>query len=65
MTAIIWYDNTYGQILAFRLYRALREFGYLGVGIILSEDFSGERKSEAIMNRLMKAAGHHIRYLLK
>ena len=45
------------------LYDALRKFDYLGVEIILSESFSGEERSEAIMNRLMKAAGHHIEYL--
>ena len=47
------------------LYDALRKFDHLGVDIILSESFSGEEKSEAIMNRLLKAAGHHVEYLPK
>lgn len=42
------------------LYGALRSFDHMGVEIILSESFSGEEESEAVMNRLMKAAGQHI-----
>ena len=45
------------------LYAALRQFDHLGVEVIFSENFSGEEKSEAIMNRLMKAAGQHIVHL--
>lgn len=45
------------------LYAALRQFDHLGVEVIFSESFSGEERSEAIMNRLLKAAGHHIEYL--
>lgn len=45
------------------LYGALRKFDHLGVEVIFSESFSGEEQSEAIMNRLMKAAGQHIIYL--
>lgn len=45
------------------LYDALRTFDHLGVEVILSESFSGEEKSEAIMNRLLKAAGNNIVYL--
>lgn len=45
------------------LYDALRTFDHLGVDVILSESFSGEENSEAIMNRLMKAAGQNIVYL--
>jgi L-threonylcarbamoyladenylate synthase len=51
--------NTVGQ----GLYGALREFDHLGVEVILSESFSDEESSEAIMNRLLKAAGHNILYL--
>lgn len=45
------------------LYSALRSFDHKGVEVILSESFSREDKGEAIMNRLMKAAGQHIEYL--
>lgn len=45
------------------LYDALRTFDHLGVEVILSESFSGEEKSEAIMNRLVKAAGNNVVYL--
>lgn len=64
---------TYGQVvvagsrkegtIAHGLYGALREFDRLGVEVILSESFAGEDKSEAVMNRLLKAAGQHIEYL--
>lgn len=42
------------------LYKALRTFDHMGVDVILSESFSREDKGEAIMNRLLKAAGHHV-----
>lgn len=45
------------------LYGALRQFDKLGVEVIFSESFSAEEKSEAIMNRLLKAAGQNIVYL--
>lgn len=45
------------------LYGALRTFDHLGVEVIFSESFSEEERSEAIMNRLLKAAGQHIEYL--
>lgn len=58
----------YGQVLSVGsrrsqtieqgLYRVLREFDHKGVDVILSESFSREDKGEAIMNRLLKAAGH-------
>ena len=51
------------KTIAHGLYGALREFDRLGVEVILSESFAGEDKSEAIMNRLLKAAGQHIEYL--
>lgn len=64
---------TYGQVvvagsrkdgtIAHGLYGALREFDRLGVEVVLSESFAGEDKSEAVMNRLLKAAGQHIEYL--
>jgi L-threonylcarbamoyladenylate synthase len=45
------------------LYAALREFDHLGVEVIFSESFSEEEESEAIMNRLLKAAGHNLQHL--
>lgn len=45
------------------LYHALRTFDHLGVERILSESFAGEKESEAVMNRLLKAAGHNVEYL--
>ena len=45
------------------LYGALRTFDHLGVEVIFSETFSGERGSEALMNRLRKAAGHRVETL--
>lgn len=45
------------------LYDALRTFDHLGVEVILSESFSGEEKSEAVMNRLVKAAGNNVVYV--
>ena len=46
------------QTIEQALYRVLREFDHKGVDVILSESFSREDKGEAIMNRLLKAAGH-------
>lgn len=54
-------DNTVGR----NLYGALREFDRLGVEIIFSESFFEDNKSEAIMNRLLKAAGGQIVKLVK
>ncbi len=48
------------QTIGHELYNALRKFDHLGVERIFSESFSGEAGSEAIMNRLLKAAGHRI-----
>lgn len=45
------------------LYRVLREFDHRGVEVIFSESFPEEERSEAIMNRLLKAAGQRIEYL--
>lgn len=50
--------------IAHALYRILREFDDEDVTVIYSEDFdqtdSGTGIGQAIMNRLLKAAGHHI-----
>ena len=42
------------------LYDVLREFRHKDVDMIYSEGFEGEPLSEAIMNRMVKAAGHEI-----
>ena len=42
------------------LYDVLREFDHKDVDMIYSEGFEGEPLSEAIMNRMVKAAGHEI-----
>lgn len=42
------------------LYAALREFDSKNVDYIFAESFRGEGLSYAIMNRLLKAAGHRV-----
>lgn len=42
------------------LYRILREFDDEEVTVIFSESFSESGFGQAIMNRLLKAAGHHV-----
>lgn len=42
------------------IYAALRRFDELHVKIILSESFYDSARNEAIMNRLLKAAGGHV-----
>ncbi len=42
------------------LYGALRKFDECAVKVILSESFYDSKKNEAIMNRLLKAAGQHV-----
>lgn len=46
--------------LAKRLYRILREFDDEGVEVIYSESFAGAGVGQAVMNRLLKAAGHRV-----
>lgn len=54
------------EAVARALYRILREFDDEKVTVICSESFEGTAKSggmgQAIMNRLLKAAGHHVEY---
>lgn len=45
------------------LFGALRRFDELGVEFIFSESFFGEDRGEAIMNRLLKAAGQRVEHL--
>lgn len=46
--------------IAANLFSVLREFDSLGCEVIFSEDLSTPRIGTAIMNRLLKAAGHNI-----
>lgn len=46
--------------IAKHLYKILREFDEWKVDAIYSESFSTPRIGQAIMNRLMKAAGHQV-----
>jgi L-threonylcarbamoyladenylate synthase len=48
------------QSISHNLYNILREFDDTKVEIIYSESFSNEKMGVAIMNRLLKAAGHKI-----
>lgn len=46
--------------IAGHLYGILREFDTDGVDYIYSESFAAEGIGSAVMNRLLKAAGHHV-----
>ncbi len=46
--------------IAHNLYAILREFDAIGVDRIYSESFETPRMGQAIMNRLLKAAGHQV-----
>lgn len=46
--------------IAHNLFRVLREFDDRGVDYIYSESFSSQGEGLAVMNRLLKAAGHHV-----
>lgn len=46
--------------IARKLYAVLREFDDLGAEYILTESFESEELGQAIMNRLLKAAGYQI-----
>lgn len=48
------------ETIARHLYQILREFDEMDVDIIYSESFSTPIMGQAIMNRLLKAAGHQI-----
>ena len=51
------------ETIAKELYRILREFDDEEVEVIYSEAFDESGIGQAIMNRLLKAAGHHIEYI--
>ncbi len=46
--------------IAQSLFSALREFDAAGTDVIFSESFDTPRMGQAIMNRLLKAAGHQV-----
>ena len=48
------------ETIAHHLYEVLREFDSCNVSAIYSEAFFTPRMGQAIMNRLLKAAGHKI-----
>ena len=48
------------ESIARHLYSVLREFDQCGADCIFSEAFDTPQMGRAIMNRLLKAAGHHI-----
>ena len=47
-------------MIARRLYEILREFDENGVSYIFAESFDCSGMGQAIMNRLLKAAGHKV-----
>ena len=49
-----------GKKIAHELYRILRDCDELDVDVIFSESFSTPRIGQAIMNRMLKAAGHQV-----
>lgn len=51
------------DMIAHRLYTILREFDDENIEVIYSESFSTSGIGQAIMNRLLKAAGHQIIYV--
>ncbi len=52
--------RTSGETIASRLFRILREFDDEEIQVMFSESFGEGGLGQAIMNRLMKAAGHKI-----
>lgn len=53
-------EATKGQTISARLYAALRQCDELGMEYIYTEAFDKNELSGAIMNRLLKAAGHRV-----
>jgi L-threonylcarbamoyladenylate synthase len=49
--------------IAKHMYKILRECDKLEVDVIYSESFKTPRIGQAIMNRLLKAAGHQVIYV--
>ena len=44
------------------LYKILRDFDHLQVDVIYAESFEKDKMGDAIMNRLLKAAGYLLEY---
>lgn len=55
--------RSHEETIAHNLYALLREFDDIGVDYIYSESFEGDHLGQAIMNRLLKAAGYHRIYV--
>ena len=53
-------DRQQEETVAKELYRILREFDDEEIDVIFSESFGENGIGQAIMNRLLKAAGHHV-----
>ena len=53
-------DRAEGTETARELYRILREFDEAEVDVIWSESFADDGIGQAVMNRLLKAAGHRV-----
>ena len=53
-------SRAHEESIAANLFDVLRQMDALGVQVIYSESFAGEGLGSAIMNRLLKAAGHKI-----
>ena len=53
-------DRAQGETIAARLYQVLRQCDELDVDYIFSEAFNDGELGGAIMNRLLKAAGHRV-----
>lgn len=51
------------ETVARELYRVLREFDDEGMKVMYSESFAESGIGVAIMNRLLKAAGHHVEHI--
>ena len=49
--------------VAHELFKALREFDDENIDVMYSESFDDSGLGQAIMNRLLKAAGHHVTIL--
>ncbi len=56
-------DTQQSPTVAARLYSALRECDSLGADVIYSESFEENEIGGAIMNRLLRAAGHRVIYV--
>lgn len=53
-------SREHSETIAANLYRILREMDDFGAEYIYAESFFGEEMGDAIMNRMLKAAGYHV-----